>query len=46
MRRQIRKLRIFLGRVARDVERKITANARLQQIFADDFEMARRLLAQ
>ena len=46
MRRQIRKLHTFLGRVVRDIERKIDADERLRQVFAEELAMAKRLLAQ
>ena len=46
MRRQIRKLHTYLGRVVRDFERKIGTDERLQQIFAEELAMAKRLLAQ
>ena len=46
MRRQIRKLHTYLGRVVRDIERKIATDAQLQSVFADELGLARRLLAQ
>ena len=46
MRGQIRKLHTFLGRVVRDIERKIHDDARLRQIFAEELAMAKRVLAQ
>ena len=46
LRAQIRKLHTYLGRVERDTERKIAADDKLQSIFAEEFLMARRLLAQ
>ena len=46
MRRQIRKLHTFLGQVVRDIERKIHDDERLQQIFADELAMAKRVLTQ
>ena len=46
MRGQIRKLHTYLGRVVRDIERKISADEQLQSIFADELGLARRLLAQ
>ena len=45
MRGQIRKLHTYLSRVVRDIERKIAAVFRLQQIFAEELIIARRLLA-
>ena len=46
MRAQIRKLHMCLGRVVRDIERKITADDEPQSNFADELVMAKRLLAQ
>lgn len=46
MRGQIRKLHTYLGRVVRDIERKMGADEQLQLVFADELAMARRLLAQ
>ena len=46
MRRQIGKLHTFLGRVVRDIERKIHDDELLQQIFADELAMAKRVLTQ
>ena len=46
MRRQIRKLHTYLGRVVPDIERKTATDARLQQIFAEELVIAKRLLAQ
>jgi IS5 family transposase len=46
MRRQVRKLRTYLGRVIRDIERKITGSTELQAIFADELAIAKRLLKQ
>ena len=45
--KRIKKLKTWLGRVARDIQRKIEADARLQGIFAPPLvALARRLLAQ
>ena len=46
MRRQVRKLGTYLGRVVRDIERKIVASPARQSIFANELEMAKRLLKQ
>jgi IS5 family transposase len=46
MRRQLRKLRTYLGRVVRDIERKTADSAERQAIFARQLAMARRLLNQ
>ena len=46
MRRQVRKLRTYLGRVVRDIERKTVDSGDLQTIFADELAMAKRLLNQ
>ena len=46
MRRQIRKLRTYLGRVVRDIERKIADCPAQQRIFADELAMAKRVLKQ
>ena len=46
MRRQVRKLRTYLGRVVRDIERKIADSTELQAIFAGELAMATRLLIQ
>ena len=40
------KLHTYLGQVMRDIERKIAADDELQQIFAQELLIARRLLAQ
>lgn len=46
MRRQVKKLRTYLGRVVRDIERKTADEPELQAVFADELELARRLLSQ
>jgi len=46
MRRQVRKLRTYLGRVVRDIERKIAGSPELEAIFTDELAMAKRLLKQ
>lgn len=44
--KRIKKLKTWLGRVVRDIDRKTQANALLQTIFAQSLALARRLLAQ
>lgn len=46
MRRQVKRLKTYLGRVVRDIERKIAGEAELQAIFADELALAKRLLKQ
>ena len=46
MRREIRRLRIYLGRVYRDVGRKIAGDPKLQQRFARLLGLVERLLTQ
>ncbi len=46
MRRQVRKLRTYLGRVVRDIERKIAGCPGQQMVFEDELVMAKRLLTQ
>ena len=46
MRRQVKTLRTYLGRVVRDIERKIADSSELQAIFANELSMAKRLLKQ
>jgi IS5 family transposase len=46
MRKEVKKLKIFLGRVTRDIERKIKGSLELQETFADLLGRANRLLAQ
>ena len=46
MRSQVKKLKTYLGRVVRDIERKIAGNAELQAVFADEIALAKRLLNQ
>ncbi len=45
-RRQVRKLRTYLGRVVRDIQRKIAGIEYLEEQFKDILEMAQRLLQQ
>lgn len=44
--RQLRKLKTYLGRVTRDIERKILPSVGLQQEFTELIEMSKRLLSQ
>ncbi len=46
MKRELRRLRTYLGRVVRDIERKLSDKPGLQFYFDDELSMARRLLAQ
>ena len=46
MRGQVRRLRTYLGRVVRDIERKLAGQAGLQAVFSDELNKAKRLLAQ
>lgn len=46
MRKEVKKLKNYLGRVTRDIERKINGSLDLQNIFADLLGMANRLLVQ
>jgi len=46
MRGRVKKLRTYLGRVVRDIERKIANQAEKQAAFAAELELAKRLLAQ
>ncbi|NOY16483.1 MAG: IS5 family transposase [Gammaproteobacteria bacterium] len=46
MRGRVKKLRTYLGRVVRDIERKITSQAEKQAVFAEELNLAKRLLAQ
>ena len=43
---QVKKLRTYLGRVVRDIERKIAAQPEHQAVFAAELVLAKRLLAQ
>lgn len=44
--KEVKKLKTFLGCVARDIERKISGNRELENHFSKDLEMASRLLLQ
>ncbi len=46
MRRHVKKLRTYLGRVVRDIERKVAGQPQQQAAFADELAMARHLLPQ
>jgi len=46
MRSRVKKLRTYLGRVVRDIERKITRQADKQAVFAPELALAKRLLVQ
>ena len=46
MRRQVKRLKTYLGRVVRDIERKIAGQVDLQAVFSDELTKAKRLLAQ
>ncbi len=46
MRGRVKKLRTYLGRVVRDIERKIADQAEKQAVFATELALAKRLLAQ
>ena len=46
MRRCVKRLRTYLGRVVRDIERKTADSAAQQAVFAEELGLAKRLLAQ
>ena len=46
LRREVKRLCTYLGRVVRDIERKIADNTAQQAVFADELALAKRLLAQ
>ena len=46
MRREVGRLRTFLGRVVRDIRRKTEGSADLEAVFAEELGKAERLLAQ
>jgi transposase, IS5 family len=46
MKKEVKKLKNFLGRTVRDVERQVEGLADLQEIFADLLTMSNRLLSQ
>ncbi len=45
-RKSLKKLKVYLGRVTRDIERKVSGNVELEKRFASRLEMANRLLKQ
>ena len=45
-RKEVRKLKTYLGRVTRDIERKVSGNTELEKRFAPLLEMGHRLLKQ
>jgi IS5 family transposase len=45
-RREIRRAKTYLGRVARDIERKVKGDGEREEVFAEPLAMARRLLEQ
>jgi len=46
MRSRVKKLRTYLGRVVRDIERKIARQVHKQAVFTQELGLAKRLLAQ
>ena len=46
LRREVKRLRTYLGRVVRDIERKTAGNAARQAVFANELALAKRLLGQ
>jgi IS5 family transposase len=44
--KQLKKLKTYLGRVTRDIERKISQNLQLQQEFSELLDLSHRLLSQ
>ena len=46
LRREVKRLRTYLGRVVRDIERKTADKPAQQAVFAEELALARRLLAQ
>ena len=46
MRSRVKKLHIYLGRVVRDIERKIAVQPERQAVFATELVLAKRLLVQ
>ncbi len=45
-RKSLKKLKVYLGRVTRDIERKVGNDSKLQERFKSRLEMSHRLLAQ
>lgn len=46
MRREVKRLHTYLGRVVRDIKRKTAGNTAQQAVFAEELALARRLLVQ
>ena len=46
LRREVKRLRTYLGRVVRDIERKTADSPGQQAVFAEELALARRLLSQ
>ena len=46
LRREVKRLRTYLGRVMRDIERKTADNPAQEAVFAEELGLAKRLLAQ
>ncbi len=46
MRREIKRLKIWLGRVVRDIDRQLKERPGLAEYFTDELQLARQLLAQ
>lgn len=44
--RQQRKLKTYLGRVVRDIERKVRGREKLERVFSEPLSLARRILSQ
>ncbi len=44
--RELRRLRTYLGRVVRDIERKVSGDKRLQVAFSESLVLARRIMSQ
>jgi len=46
MRREVKQLRTYLGRVVRDIERRIAGDRGLEEAFREELQLAKRLLTQ
>ena len=44
--KEIRSLKVYLGRVVRDIERKIKGHSNLESLFSEPLNLARRILSQ
>lgn len=44
--KEVRSLKVYLGRVVRDVERKIAGHAGLEELFSESLNLAHRILSQ